>query len=149
LFGYIGLLSIFLQGGLIGRLIKKFGEPALVVAGFFSLLAGQVLLGFSYGVWSLVFASTVSAFGTGVIRPTLTSLISRYAGPGEQGVVLGLTQSLMSVASIVAPIVAGLLIERRLLTVWAWVPAVVAAVGLFLARDMMAAPASARAASAG
>ena len=148
LFGYIGLLSIFLQGGLIGRLIKKFGEPVLVAAGFLSLLVGQVLLGFSYSVGPLVVASTVSAFGTGVIRPTLTSLISRYAGPGEQGVVLGLTQSLMSVASIVAPIVAGLLIERRLLTVWAWVPAVVAAVGLFLARDTTAAPAVAREAAA-
>jgi MFS family permease len=134
LFGYIGLLSIVLQGGLLGRLIKKFGESVLVTTGFLSLLIGQVLLGFSFSVGPLVVASTIAAFGTGVIRPTLTSLISRYAGPGEQGVVLGLTQSLMSVASIVSPIIAGLLIERRQLTLWAWLPAMVAAVGLLLSR---------------
>jgi MFS family permease len=148
LFGYIGLLSIILQGGILGRLIKRFGEPVLVALGFMSLLIGQLLLGLSYSVAPLVLASTVAAFGTGVIRPTLTSLISRYAGQREQGVVLGLTQSLMSVASIVAPIIAGVLIERRLLTIWAWLPAVVAAVGLFLARDTTAEPATAQPAAA-
>jgi hypothetical protein len=37
--------------------------------------------------------------------------------------VLGITQSLMSMVSIVSPIVAGLLIEHQMLTAWAWVAA--------------------------
>jgi MFS family permease len=88
-----------------------------------------------------VLSSTVLAFGTGVIRPTLTSLITQHARPHEQGAVLGVTQSLMSIASVVTPIVSGMLIERRLLTLWAWLPAVVAVVGLTFARGRSPVPA--------
>ena len=134
LFGYIGFLGIILQGGFLGRLIKKFGEPTLVGVGFLSLAIGYVLLGLAGSVVLLVLASTVSAFGNGIIRPTLTSLISQHAGGEEQGVVLGLTQSLMSLAAIVMPVVAGLLIEHRWLAAWAWVPAGAALCGLVSAR---------------
>ncbi len=78
---------------------------------------------------------TLAAFGNGVIRPALTSLITQQAGRQEQGVVLGITQSLMSMASIVSPIVAGLLIEHRMLTAWAWVAAGLAAIGVALSRE--------------
>jgi MFS family permease len=135
LFGYFGFLGIILQGGFLGRLIKKFGEPTLVGVGFLSLAIGHVLLGLTGSVVLLVLASTAAAFGSGVIRPTLTSLISQHAGSEEQGVVLGLTQSLMSITAIVMPIVAGVLIEHRWLAVWAWVPAAAALCGLISARN--------------
>src|SRR5690606_33657007 len=45
LFAYAGFLGIVLQGGLIGRLVQRYGEPALVGAGFLSLSAGMLLLG--------------------------------------------------------------------------------------------------------
>ena len=45
---------------------------------------------------------------------------------------IGLTQSLMSLASILAPIIAGLLIEHNLLTLWAWLAAGMAMVGAVL-----------------
>jgi MFS family permease len=78
---------------------------------------------------------TLAAFGNGVIRPALTSLITQQAGRQEQGVVLGITQSLMSMASIVAPIVGGLLIEKQMLKEWAWAAAGLAAVGVALSRE--------------
>ncbi len=74
----------------------------------------------------------ISGFGNGVLRPSLTSLITHQAGQHEQGIVLGITQSLSSRAAIGAPIVAGLLIERQLLTAWAWVSAAMAAIGLMV-----------------
>jgi len=76
----------------------------------------------------------VSSFGNGVIRPALTSLVSQNAGRHEQGVTLGLNQSLNSIAQIVAPIVGGILIGKNLLTVLAWVAAAAAFVGLVGAR---------------
>ena len=57
------------------------------------------------------------------------------ATSGVTGVVLGITQSLMSMASIVTPIVGGLLIERHLLKEWAWAAAGLAAVGVALSRE--------------
>jgi MFS transporter, DHA1 family, tetracycline resistance protein len=134
-FGYVGFLGIILQGGLIGRLVKRFGESMLVAAGFIALVIGYFGLGVASSFALLMFTGTLAAFGNGVIRPALTSLITQQAGRQEQGVVLGITQSLMSMASIVAPIVGGLLIERQMLKEWAWAAAGLAAVGVALSRE--------------
>jgi DHA1 family tetracycline resistance protein-like MFS transporter len=129
-FAYVGFLGIILQGGLIGRLVRKFGEEKLVYAGFVTATAGFGLMGFTYRLPGLLVASSIASFGTGVLRPALTSLITQRAGRDEQGVVLGLTQSLMSVAQIIGPVIAGFLIDRGLLTTWAVVGAAVSAVGI-------------------
>jgi MFS family permease len=134
-FGYVGFLGIVLQGGLIGRMVKRFGESMLVAAGFIALVIGYFGLGIASSFALLMFTGTLAAFGNGVIRPALTSLITQQAGRQEQGVVLGITQSLMSMASIVAPVVAGLLIERQMLKEWAWAAAGLAAVGVALSRE--------------
>jgi MFS family permease len=135
IFGYVGLLGIILQGGLIGRLVKRFGELSLVAAGFIALVIGYFGLGIASSFALLMLTGTLAAFGNGVIRPALTSLITQQAGRQEQGVVLGITQSLMSMASIVAPIVGGLLIEKQMLKEWAWAAAGLAAVGVALSRE--------------
>lgn len=134
-FGYVGFLGIVLQGGLIGRLVKTFGEPALALTGFASLAVGYVGLGLAGSIAALLVVSTISSFGNGVLRPALTSLITQQAGRHEQGVVLGLTQSMTSIASVVAPVAAGLLIEHVHLTAWACAAAGLAAIGGLLTRS--------------
>jgi len=131
-FAYVGFLGIILQGGLIGRLVRRFGEEKLISSGFLSATVGFALLGFTYRIPGLLVASSIASFGTGALRPSITSLITRRAGREEQGVVLGLTQSLMSVAQIIGPAIAGLLIDRVLLTTWALVGAAVSAVGVVI-----------------
>jgi MFS family permease len=135
IFGYVGFLGIILQGGLIGRLVKRFGELPLVAAGFIALVIGYFGLGIASSFALLMLTGTLAAFGNGVIRPALTSLITQQAGRQEQGVVLGITQSLMSMASIVAPVVGGLLIEKQMLKEWAWAAAGLAAIGVALSRE--------------
>ncbi len=125
-FAWSGFLGILLQGGLIKRLVARFGEPALITAGWLGLSSGYVLLAFTTGIPMLALASTVSSFGHGVLRPTLTSQITQHVGRSEQGVVLGLNQSLMSVSQIVAPLIGGYLIDKSLLIPWALVAAGVA-----------------------
>jgi MFS transporter, DHA1 family, tetracycline resistance protein len=129
LFGFVGFLGIILQGGFIGRLVARFGEAPLVATGFLSLVVGYFGLGLAMSVTMLVAVSVIASFGNGVLRPALTSLITHQADRHEQGVVLGITQSLTSMASIVAPIMAGLFIQYRFLTLWAWLAAALAAVG--------------------
>jgi MFS family permease len=135
LFGYVGFLGIVLQGGLIGRLVTRFGEAALVAVGFVTLAIGYFGLGLASSAVLLLAAGTLASFGNGVIRPAVTSLITQNAGRHEQGVVLGITQSLMSLASTIAPIVAGLLIEHQMLTGWAWTAAGLAVVGVVMSRE--------------
>jgi MFS transporter, DHA1 family, tetracycline resistance protein len=129
-FAYSGLLGIILQGGLIGRLVKKFGERRLVVGGFIAATIGYAGLGFSYDWKVLLFVTLFSSYGTGVLRPAITSLVTQAAGRQEQGVVLGLTQSITSVCQIVAPLMAGFLIDQSLLTTWAMVIAGTTAAGI-------------------
>lgn len=139
IFAYVGFLGIILQGGLIGRLVKRFGEEKLVSSGFISATAGFGLIGFMYHLPGLLVASTLASFGTGVLRPALTSLITQRAGREEQGIVLGLTQSLMSVAQILAPVIGGFLIDRELLTTWAIAGAAVSFIGVLIGRIKLAA----------
>jgi DHA1 family tetracycline resistance protein-like MFS transporter len=132
-FSYVGLLGILLQGVLIHRLVSRFGETRIALAGFTSLVVGYLVLGLSTTIGALAVAGTIASFGNGVLRPALTSVISRLAGAHEQGVVLGVTQSMASLASIVAPPAAGWLIGYGQLTIWAWLAAGMALAGSLLA----------------
>ena len=131
-FGGVGLLGIILQGALIGRLVKRYGEASLVVAGFVSLVVGYFLLGATLSVPLLLVTAVITGFGNGVLRPALTSLITHQADRREQGTVLGVSQALMSMASVVIPVVSGLLIEHNMLAAWAWVAAAFALIGWVL-----------------
>jgi MFS family permease len=132
-FAFVGLLGIVLQGVFIGRLVKRYGEAKLAAAGFLSLAVGYFFLGATTAVFLLLVVAMIAGFGNAVLRPALTSLVTHQAGPTEQGVVLGVTQSMTSMAAIVAPVAAGLLIEHGYLAAWAWLAAALAAVGGLLA----------------
>jgi DHA1 family tetracycline resistance protein-like MFS transporter len=131
IFAYVGFLGLILQGGLIGRLVKWLGERTLVWTGFGVSAIGYGLLAWTHTVGQLLFASTVNSYG-GVLRPSVTSLITQQAGKREQGVVLGLTQSITSISQIIAPLIAGGLIDRGQLGAWALVTAGVAFFGMVL-----------------
>ena len=133
LFAYSGFLGIILQGGLIGRLVKKFGEARLIVAGFLAAAIAYGFLGFVYTVPFLLITATISSIGNGLLRPTITSRITQSVGRHEQGVALGISQSLASIAMVLAPPTGGALIDHMWLTPWALVCAGVAAIGLLVA----------------
>lgn len=128
LYAYSGLLGLVIQGGLLGRLVKRFGEERLARAGFLSAAAGFAALAFAPSPLLLLPVVTLTAFGTGVLRPSLSSLVTRRVDRREQGEALGLTQSLYSAAGILAPLASGALIGRGALAAWA-----LAAAGLSLA----------------
>lgn len=130
LFTYSGFLGIILQGGLIGRLVKRFGEPRLALAGFVAIAAAYVVLGFTLALPLLLAVTTVSAFGNGVLRPVITSEITQQVGRHEQGVAIGISGSLNSLAMTMAPPTGGSLLDHHWLVAWTMVPAIAAAVGL-------------------
>jgi MFS family permease len=129
-YAFLGFLGVILQGGLIGRLVKWVGEEKLARAGFFFGFVGLVALGFTYSVPLLLIAAAVASSGTGIVRPTVTSLITQRAGRSEQGVILGLTQSLNSISAIAAPALGGFLIDHALLSTWAVVAGAVCVIAL-------------------
>ena len=130
---WVGFLSIILQGGLIGKLVKRFGELSLVRSGFLVTAVTSFWLARVDSIGELLANTGVSSYGSGVVRPAVTALITQKASKQEQGVVLGLTQSLTSVSAIIAPVVAGALIDRGWLAAWAIGVGLVALCGIIAA----------------
>jgi MFS family permease len=138
---YAGFLGIFLQGPLLGKMVRKFGESNLNGLGFAAYGAGYFTLALSHSIPVLALATTFCSIGS-LVRPTLTSMITQAAPREEQGVVLGLTQSLTSIAQITGPPVAGFLIQHGLLSGWGFTASTIALVGFLLSfkPQMHAAP---------
>jgi len=134
--GYVyafgGLLGAIYQGGLVGRLVHLVGERRMARIAWVGAIVGYAWLGYTWTVPLLLAAIVVQGFGTGTLRPVLTSLITQKAGRSQTGAVLGLTQSLMAVSQIIAPFIAGLLIQKGLLVTWAMFPAAAALAGFLL-----------------
>lgn len=133
LFVFSGIIGIIMQGGILGRLVRTFGEMKLVVAGFITAAIGYALLGFTHSLWLLLVCATFNSFGNGVLRPALTSQITQVAGRQEQGIAIGISSSLSSLAMMMAPPTGGALLDHEWLLAWAMVPATVAILGLFAA----------------
>jgi MFS family permease len=144
MWAYAGFLGIFLQGPGLGRMVRKFGERRLNRVGFAAYVAGYAALAFARNIPMLILATTILAIG-GLVRPTLTSLITHSTSREEQGVVLGLTQSLTSISQICAPPLAGFLIGHHLLTGWGLGASAIAFIGLMMAGDRQPEPATAQA----
>lgn len=135
LFMLSGFLGIIWQGGLIGRMVKKYGERKLALAGFVSAVVAYLLISSSVyiGVVMIFPAALVASFGNGVLRPVLTSLITQSVGRHEQGTALGISGSLSSMAMVLAPVSGGALLEANLPALWPIVSATTIVAALFVA----------------
>jgi len=118
LFAYVGLIAVIIQGGLIGRLVKRFGEMPLVMFGAFcfaiSLFAVPFVGPAAGGLAGLLIGGGVFSMGNSLAGPALTSLASKSVGAEQQGVVLGVTQSTASLARAVGPFLAAVLINSSI-----------------------------------
>lgn len=112
LFVYAGVLAAIVQGGLVGRLAKRFGEPRLIAAGIVLAAVAMGLLPLMGSIPALLAVLAALAFGIGVTTPTLASLTSKLADPAEVGRVMGLYQSLSSLGRIGGPFFAELLFAQ-------------------------------------
>lgn len=128
--GFMGAVGIVVQAKIVGLLVKKWGERKLMNVGLFSMCIGYAMMGFVHSLWILPFVAIIANFGAGVVRPSVTSLISQSSARNEQGAVMGVAQSLGSMGQILAPILAGFLIEKHWLTGWSCISGFMALSGL-------------------
>lgn len=112
LFAYVGVIGAVIQGGLIGRLVKLFGEKTLAVTGTAIFAASVFYFPLSPTVTSLIIASTGIAIGNSLMAPTLNGLASKSVSASLQGRVLGVLASVASLARIIGPVLGGWLLSR-------------------------------------
>jgi DHA1 family tetracycline resistance protein-like MFS transporter len=118
LFAYVGIIAVVIQGGLIGRLVKRFGELPLIIFGALCFAASLFAVPFvgpaAGGLAALLIGGGVFSMGNSLATPALTSLASKSVGPAQQGTVLGVTQSAASLARAVGPSLAAILINSTI-----------------------------------
>ncbi|MBP8253067.1 MAG: MFS transporter [Herpetosiphon sp.] len=109
---YIGIVVALIQGGLIRRLAKRYGEVVLIAAGTLLLGGGLLVLGFINNTWQFIAIGMVIAAGEGIYSPSMSALISRRSPDQQRGEYLGLYQSMGSLARIIAPLTAAWLLDH-------------------------------------
>jgi MFS family permease len=106
MFAFSGLIIAFVQGGMIRQLAPLYGEKKLAVAGLAAVIPGFILTGLAGKQGMLYLGLGLMAFGSALVTPSLSSLVSLYAPSDRQGSVLGVFRSLGSLARAVGPLVA-------------------------------------------
>ncbi|MFO0592206.1 MAG: MFS transporter [Polyangiaceae bacterium] len=133
MFLYTGIIGSIVQGGFVGRLARKFGEEKLALIGFVCGTIGHVAMGLTRGaLWQLLLMMVVGQFGFGVVRPALTTLLTKAVRSDEQGKVLGVSTSLTSITQIICPTIATALTGHDLLVAYGVTVGAFAALGAFL-----------------
>jgi predicted MFS family arabinose efflux permease len=108
LFVYVGVLAALVQGGLVGRATRRFGERILLLSGLAATTVGLVLLALSHSLAGVMAILPLASLGSGLAMPSLSSLVSRSARADEQGAALGAFQGIGSLARVVGPFTAEL-----------------------------------------
>ncbi len=109
IFALVGIVAVIVQGGLIHRLSRRFGEVRLIRFGLACVALGFAIDGASpsVGIPLLLLGSVIIAAGNGLYTPSLTSYTSRQATAEVQGLTLGVVQSLGALARVVGPLLGG------------------------------------------
>jgi len=106
-FAYIGFTLLLFQGGLIRRMIPKTGEYKMGIMGAVCLATGLLLIGSIIGHMSfttLMIVLPVSVLGFSAVSPALQAMLSLGSKESDQGGVLGVGQSVSSIARIFGPV---------------------------------------------
>jgi MFS family permease len=112
LLGFLGLCAIVTQGYIVRKLLKVADEIRVLTAGLLFSVVGFFVIGYAGWPWLLYVGIALLALGSGLVNPSTTGLISLYAGPEEQGRVLGIFRSLSALARAFTPLLAGLVFWR-------------------------------------
>ena len=101
---YGGMITILVQGGLIGRLASQCGEKWLVIAALAFLSSALFLLAIADNIPILIVAMTLLALAMSLHNPSMQSLLSQQAPEEKRGLVMGAAQSTMSLARVIGPV---------------------------------------------
>lgn len=111
LLAFAGLIQAIAQGYVVGKLVPRMGEAALMVAGAVALAMGLAPLGSWPSHAALYGMLILIASGYGLGTTAVTTLISRRTGRELQGEALGLNQSVLSLARVIGPIAGGMVYQ--------------------------------------
>lgn len=132
LFTIIGVTAAFVQGYLFGKLVRRAGERALVIAGTFGMVLAIVVVPFLTTSSALYFWTFVLALANSLFTPAAMGLVSVYADSREQGAVLGSAQAIGALGRMTGPPAVGAVYD-----VWGGIGAFLVAGGVMTAAGLV------------
>jgi MFS family permease len=107
LFAIIGIVGAIIQGGFIKQLAKMFNDRNLILLGTIFMIIGLAAIPYGQNFFGVAVAGGILAIGTGMLQPTILSMVSKYSHETEQGSILGINQSFSALARVLGPVWGG------------------------------------------
>ncbi len=111
MFGIVGLVGALVQGGLIRVISNSISDVKLVTIGSILMMIGLAMLPYGGNFLGLTIITIILSLGIGVLQPILLSLVSKVTSDEEQGITLGINQSLSAFARVLGPLWGGFAFE--------------------------------------
>lgn len=111
LFGYIGIWIAFTQGFIVRRTAGKFSPPQILRLSLLGLSLAVVAILLPDKAWMLFLVNPFIAIFQGLTQPNQTSIVSVMTPKENQGEMLGIQQSLASLAFTIPPVIAGFIVN--------------------------------------
>lgn len=101
---FVGVLMAFTQGYLTGRIVPRIGEHRAVLIGVGSGLVSLLALAFATQTWA-AYAALLMGMLQGLAYPSMNAIMSKQVGADQQGELQGAIASMMSLTTILGPLV--------------------------------------------
>jgi DHA1 family tetracycline resistance protein-like MFS transporter len=107
LFGWVGIWLVITQAIIVRWLSKRYGPKTILTYSTFALalFLGMVALP-DQAMWFYLLNPFI-AMAQGITSPNLTAFVSQQARPDQQGQILGINQSMVSVGQSIPPLISG------------------------------------------
>jgi DHA1 family tetracycline resistance protein-like MFS transporter len=109
--GFLGLMMVVAQGGLVRKAVVRWGDRGTLLTGLVVSTAGFAAIAATTEGWHVYTAVALTAIGLGLALPTLAALVSRRATADEQGAMLGAAQAAAALGQVAGPLLAGQLFD--------------------------------------
>ncbi len=118
---YVGAVSVVMRAILLGPIVRRYGELAVLRIGTFAMILGFAMFplarpcgdpfwGWTWGpcgYWALGFVALFVPIGTALLFPATTALVSRRSSRLETGQVMGVQQAFGGACKVLGPLWAG------------------------------------------
>lgn len=134
LLSYVGVIALSIQIFFMGKMVRKLGEVNIMLLGFSSTGIALLIVGMTPLLSLFLAGITLNTFGNAILRPSISGMLSQNASPTHQGLVFGVSQTMMSIAQILSPLLSGYLIEKNWTMLWCITISGLSFVGLIVGR---------------
>ena len=109
---YVGVLTVIVQGGLMGRITKRFSEKSLIISSVAIMAIGLLGWGIAPSIPVLLIVLAPIAYAGGVLTTVIPSTLSKSVDDDDVGEILGVSASTESLTRVIAPSLGGLLLGK-------------------------------------